>query len=132
MTLSYRFSNPTSRLLNLSTQIDSSEGFVFSGPRKLASVILAPDEERLITLVVIPLVVGSCTLPRLRVFDHRRSEELSQSEEETGELATAGRIVRELAVQVETESEKSSTQEDASRGVGAVSSASLVVLVLPR
>ncbi|KAK4692347.1 trafficking protein particle complex subunit 11, partial [Phenoliferia sp. Uapishka_3] len=70
--LSYLFSNPTDRVLTLSMQIDSAEGFVFAGPRKTPSVILAPSEERTFNITVIPLVVGPCVVPRVRVFEIER------------------------------------------------------------
>jgi hypothetical protein len=73
-TLTYHFANPTPHLLSLSTQVDSADPgtFVFAGPRKFPVLLLAPDEERDISLVVIPLVVGPCALPRMRVFQHER------------------------------------------------------------
>lgn len=71
-TLSYRLSNPTDRLLSLALQVDSSDGFVFAGPRKSPTLILAPSEERVVDLVVVPLVVGPSVVPRVRVFELER------------------------------------------------------------
>lgn len=82
-TVIYRFSNPTSRLLSLATQVDSSDHFVFAGPRKFPLLVLAPSEERSIPLSVIPLVTGSCALPRMRVFE--QSKEAPRGRGEDGE-----------------------------------------------
>ncbi|GAA5977298.1 hypothetical protein JCM11641_000058 [Rhodosporidiobolus odoratus] len=71
-TLTYRFSNPTGRVLTLSSQIDSPEvpsSFVFAGPRRFPEWILAPNEERELQVRVVPLTVGYWPLPRLRVWE---------------------------------------------------------------
>lgn len=72
-TLLYTLSNPTPRLLRLSAQIDSAPEpgtFVFAGPRKLPTLLLAPYEQREVGIKVVPLAMGRCRLPRLRVFLH--------------------------------------------------------------
>lgn len=127
--LLYRFSNPTSRLLNLSTSIEGAENFVFAGPRKFPRFVLAPEEERVLTLVVIPLAVGSCSLPRLRVFVDRTAEATRSEDLEEAEVRE--RVVEEVTVNVETDSMIQS-EKAASRAGEVGSRDPLVVLVLPR
>ncbi|GAA6061932.1 hypothetical protein JCM10212_001500 [Sporobolomyces blumeae] len=70
-TLEYCLSNPTPHLLHLATQIDSApqpSSFVFAGPRKTPSLVLAPGEERTVEVRVVPLVAGHLAIPRFRVF----------------------------------------------------------------
>ncbi|GAA5831856.1 hypothetical protein JCM11251_003912 [Rhodosporidiobolus azoricus] len=71
-TLLYTFSNPTSRLLTLSTQLDAApvpSSFVFAGPRKTPEWILAPGEEKEVAVSIVPLMVGEWVLPRMRVWE---------------------------------------------------------------
>jgi hypothetical protein len=68
-------------------QIDSPVvpgSFVFAGPRKIPSVILAPDEEQTIEVAVIPLMVGPCALPQLRVFQLEPTASEGSAEQAAG------------------------------------------------
>lgn len=135
--LTYKLSNPTGRLLVLSTQVDSAEGFVFAGPRKLPSLILAPYEEKGLQVVVIPLAVGQAIVPRLRVFEN--NEQTNEEREE--DLPNP---IREMQVVEETDVEaikdpKQIALENELRGARGesveeveVRSRDFVVLVLPR
>lgn len=69
--LTYRLSNPTSRLVTLSSQLDSPETpstFAFAGARRLPEWVLGPSETRELQVRVVPLAAGSWALPRLRVW----------------------------------------------------------------
>lgn len=121
----------------LSAQVDSAEGFVFAGPRKFPSLILAPYEERVLQVVVVPLVVGQTTIPRLRVFEN--NEQANEEREED-----LPEIIRELQVVEETDVEvvkdpKQRILENELRGARGeaeeeveVRSRDFEVLVLPR
>lgn len=99
-------------------------------------------EERTITLSVIPLIVGSCALPKLRVFEHSREaepeEERPLSEEELAQRAAAR--IKELGVREETEllptlEEQTQHELEVSlslAGAEGVARESFMVLVLPR
>lgn len=122
--LTYTLSNPTSRLLRLSTQVDSAPDpgtFVFAGPRKIPSLILAPSEQRELSVKVVPLVVGRCRLPRLRVFLH----ELDETEQEK---ATEIMVVAQEAVRKDPGLEEELREARAEEPAGS----DFVVLVLPR
>lgn len=70
LTVKYVLTNPTRRVVTLSIQADSSpDQFVFSSVRKVPRTILAPFESREIEMRVVPLQVGPCSLPRLRVYE---------------------------------------------------------------
>ncbi|KAI5481898.1 hypothetical protein MNV49_000175 [Pseudohyphozyma bogoriensis] len=137
-TLVYRFSNPTDRLLTLSLQVDSSDGFVFAGPRKTPVMVLAPSEEREVPLAVIPLVVGTCVLPRLRVFEYERPQDDGR-EEESQPVMKELRVVEELDVEEVKDPAQVSLETDLrfARGGDDVNNPNEVskpftVLVLPR
>ncbi|GAA5919086.1 hypothetical protein JCM1841_003742 [Sporobolomyces salmonicolor] len=157
VTLTYRFSNPTPRLLTLSTHIDSAEhasSFVFAGLRKIPSFFLAPDEEREVRVTVVPLVVGQWALPKLRAFE---VEQVQQPQpRHPGEIVEQDRKplpqvlqtkLRELEVVVETDAieEKDPAQvgleadlrsardeDDGGELSGGAAARAPVVLVLPR
>ncbi|KAM0752891.1 hypothetical protein T439DRAFT_323501 [Meredithblackwellia eburnea MCA 4105] len=147
--LTYRFSNPTERLLTLSLQVDSSEGFVFAGPRKIPQMTVAPTEERNITLTVIPLLVGPCAVPRVRVFEVDRLspvEETPAGPTEDGvvqrkqkelpvvEEADVGQVVDQSQAHLETDLRiaRGSERDDASEvSAGEVLARPFTVLVLP-
>ncbi|SCV68679.1 BQ2448_800 [Microbotryum intermedium] len=108
--LRYKFSNPTNRVTTLSFTVEGAEPgtFTFAGPRKFPSLVLAPDEERTLDMVVVPLVVGACALPRMRVFHHERVP-LAPDDENDGEPyldpsapRESARRARELKVVPET------------------------------
>lgn len=137
-TLTYNFTNPTARLLTLSLQVDSSDSFVFAGPRKTPTIILAPSESREFSLAVIPLSIGPCALPRLRVFEQAPSS-LTQGEEEGA--ASRSReidVVAEQALEQDLAQKGLETDLRAATGAVVVSEDSrqgadnFLVLVLPR
>ncbi|KAM0793128.1 hypothetical protein ACM66B_000606 [Microbotryomycetes sp. NB124-2] len=69
--LQYHFSNPTMDVLRLYISFDSAPApgtFVFAGPRREPNFVLVPDEERDLSITVIPLALGHLALPRMRVF----------------------------------------------------------------
>ncbi|KAK4054805.1 hypothetical protein OIV83_000729 [Microbotryomycetes sp. JL201] len=71
VTLKYHFSNPTMDVLRMYISFDSAPTpgtFVFAGPRREPNFILVPDEERDLSITVIPLALGHFGLPRMRVF----------------------------------------------------------------
>ena len=132
--LSYRLSNPTDRLLSLSLQIDSADGFVFAGPRKTPHLVLAPAEERIVPVSVIPLIIGPCVVPRVRVFEllggddesgAPRSRELPVVEE-----ADVDEVVDPSQAHLETDLRSARGGEDGS-DVGESASRPFAVLVLP-
>ncbi|GAA6036838.1 hypothetical protein JCM8097_006306 [Rhodosporidiobolus ruineniae] len=156
-TLTYRFSNPTPRLVTLSSQLDSAtvaSSFVFAGPRRLPEWVLAPNEEREVSVRVVPLMVGEWALPRLRVWevehppppsDYAQVDEegrplpppqpqqprLHELEVEVESDAVEGEEEREArAAQMELEAELRSARgtEDGAEGGGK----GVTVLVLPR
>ncbi|GAA6001644.1 hypothetical protein JCM10207_002245 [Rhodosporidiobolus poonsookiae] len=134
-TLLYRFSNPTGRLLTLSSQIDSPavpSSFVFSGPRRLPEWLLAPNEERTIAVRVVPLLVGEWTLPRFRVWEVEHPPPGSTAA--TGETTTVDEEGRAIAVAVPQAGQprlhelEVRVETDAVEGVGEVKDPAQAVL----
>lgn len=82
-------------------QIDSSEGFVFAGPRKFPTLILSPGEWKYEQIVVVPLVVGEWRIPRMRVFEHERRREGEERRE--GEDGKEEVRMKEIQVTEETD-----------------------------
>ncbi|GJN91753.1 hypothetical protein Rhopal_004776-T1 [Rhodotorula paludigena] len=115
-TVTYRFSNPTGRVVTLSSQVDSSTDvpstFVFAGPRRLPEWTLAPYEEREVQVRVVPLAAGHCALPRMRVWQIEHPPPPTRDELET-RVDEEGRAipppprpqpkVHEVEVEVESE-----------------------------
>ncbi|BGO96780.1 hypothetical protein NBRC10513v2_000716 [Rhodotorula toruloides] len=109
VTVSYRFSNPTSRLLTLSSQLDLAEvpsAFAFAGPRRLTEWTLAPFEERELRVRLVPLIAGRFALPRLRVWQIEYPAQLAQdeySDEEQERRQAQQPKATELEVEVESD-----------------------------
>ncbi|KDE06050.1 hypothetical protein MVLG_03604 [Microbotryum lychnidis-dioicae p1A1 Lamole] len=152
----YKFSNPTNRVTTLSFTVEGAEPgtFTFAGPRKYPSFVLAPDEERTLDMVVVPLVVGPCALPRMRVFHHERvplapEDQSNEREahldpsapEESARRARELKVVAETAVHEMKDPAQVLMEEDlrAARGgdrlddaIGNPPHSPFVVMVLPR
>ncbi|SGY32475.1 BQ5605_C002g01369 [Microbotryum silenes-dioicae] len=152
----YKFSNPTNRVTTLSFTVEGAEPgtFTFAGPRKYPSFVLAPDEERTLDMVVVPLVVGLCALPRMRVFHHERvplapEDQSNEREahldpsapEESARRARELKVVAETAVHEMKDPAQVLMEEDlrAARGgdrlddaIGNPPHPPFVVMVLPR
>lgn len=92
----------------------------------MPSLILAPSERRTVDVKVVPLVVGRCRLPRLRVFLHD-----VVAEEETDALpeekVTEILVVAEEAVRKEPGLEDELREARSEEGM-----VDFAVLVLPR
>ncbi|GAA5850035.1 hypothetical protein JCM8547_000988 [Rhodosporidiobolus lusitaniae] len=152
--LTYHFSNPTGRVVTLSSQIDSAEvasAFVFAGARRLPEWILAPAEERSVHVRIVPLAVGSWSIPRLRVWEveHPPPQPEHALVDEEGRPLPAPpppqAKLHELQVEVETDAVeepdpvqveleadlRSAREDDGESGKGGAGRAA-VVLVLPR
>ncbi|GAA5914419.1 hypothetical protein JCM6882_008227 [Rhodosporidiobolus microsporus] len=121
--LTYTFSNPTPRLLTLSSQIDAAplaSSFVFAGPRRLPEWVLAPGEEREVGVQVVPLMVGEHVLPRMRVWEVEHPPpgvEHALVDEEGRPLPPPAQPqpqLRELEVFVESEADVAGEEEGAS------------------
>lgn len=81
----YAITNPTDDVLKLTAQIDSADGFVVAGPRKESTIVLAPQTERFVDIVVVPLATGLPALPRLRVFEQREHTSVMRSVQDVAE-----------------------------------------------
>ncbi|GAA5897386.1 hypothetical protein JCM8208_003259 [Rhodotorula glutinis] len=158
-TLIYRLSNPTGRLVTLSSQLDSPETpstFAFAGARRLPEWVLGPSETRELHVRVVPLAAGHWALPRLRVWRVERPPPAPLGRvDDNGyappppppqaprlhelEVEVEGEAVVERdAAQVELEADLRSARgpdEEGEAGVGGVKAPvgrAPVVLVLPR
>jgi hypothetical protein len=153
VTLSYRFSNPTSRLLTVSSQLDLAEvpsAFAFAGPRRLTEWTLAPFEEREMRVRLVPLVAGRFAIPRMRVWLVEYAAQLAQGEHDNGEgpqqpvqqvkateldVQIDSEVVRErdpAEVVLEADLRNAGSEDDDAGGVKAPPGRAPVVLVLPR
>ncbi|BGP28998.1 hypothetical protein JCM10296v2_000734 [Rhodotorula toruloides] len=123
VTLSYRFSNPTSRFLTLSSQLDLAEvpsAFAFAGPRRLTEWTLAPFEVREMRVRLVPLIAGRFALPRMRVWQIEYPAQLAQDEysDEEQERRQA-RQPKATELEVEVESDVVEEQDPAQIGLEA-------------
>ncbi|GEM06476.1 glutathione transferase omega-1 [Rhodotorula toruloides] len=153
VTLSYRFSNPTSRLHTLSSQLDLAEipsAFAFAGPRRLTEWTLAPFEDQEMRVRLVPLIAGRFALPRMRVWqieypaqpvqdayedEEQRRQQAQQPKATELEVQIESDVVEEREPsQVELEADlKTARGGDDGAGGGKASLGSApVVLVLPR
>lgn len=64
--------NPSSRSSSIQLTLESSESFIFTGPRSLSIPTLLAETERRITLRLMPIMVGKGKLPKIRA--HERSQ----------------------------------------------------------
>lgn len=137
--LHYTLSNPTSRLLHLATQIDSAiqpSSFVFAGPRKIASLVLAPGEETTISARIVPLMTGEFAIPRFRVFEVEQVPTIQQLDKDGQPILPPPPRMRELDIEVETQpsregKERESGELDLGRVGQEESDGRSRVLVLP-
>lgn len=53
-------------------QLESSDQWLFSGPRKINRILLLPDTVRSFPLRAVPVAVGEVDVPRIRVFERVR------------------------------------------------------------
>ncbi|KAJ3124893.1 hypothetical protein HK100_011068 [Physocladia obscura] len=71
ISLSYRIQNSSSTtMLDLNVLVEPSDAFVFSGYKALQHMRLLPLSERILKFVTVPLISGSCKLPRVKVTRH--------------------------------------------------------------
>lgn len=105
--LEYLVSNPTPRPLHLATQVDQPNppgSFVFASSRQTPSLVLAPGEEKIVSVKIVPLVPGQLTIPRFRVFSVEQQPVSSPEIDQDGrQLPPPPPRMRELEVEVELE-----------------------------